>query len=138
MNRPRVVIDTGVYVSALLKPNSTPAAAVQFAFIQAEPLVSLDCLEELRQTLDSRKLRPVIRPEQAAELLSAIGKHRSIPVREAITACRDPKDDKFLSLAVAGDAECIVSGDNDLLVLHPFRGVAILRPSEFLARYAGR
>ena len=42
--------------------------------------------------------------------------------------CRDPKDDKFLELALNGKATHIVSGDEDLLVLHPFRGIPILTP----------
>lgn len=54
---------------------------------------------------------------------------------QAITACRDPKDDKFLSLAVAGQADVIVTGDEDMLTLNPFRGVAILTPQEFIERF---
>jgi putative PIN family toxin of toxin-antitoxin system len=53
---------------------------------------------------------------------------------EEINECRDPKDNKYLELAVAGQAECIVTGDNDLLVLHPFRGIDILTVQDFLAR----
>lgn len=49
-----------------------------------------------------------------------------------ITACRDPKDDKFLELAVSGRATHIISGDTDLLTLNPFRGIAILPPRAFL------
>lgn len=51
---------------------------------------------------------------------------------EATSACRDPKDDKFLELAVGGGAECIVSGDADLLALGPFRGIPMLTPQGFL------
>ncbi len=54
------------------------------------------------------------------------------PITETITACRDPKDDKFLELAVSGQADLIISSDNDLLVLHPFRGISILKPAAFL------
>ena len=46
--------------------------------------------------------------------------------------CRDSKDNKILELAVSGAADFVVSGDGDLLVLHPFRGISILRPREFL------
>ena len=55
-----------------------------------------------------------------------------IEVREPIVACRDPKDNKFLEVAVAGQAEYIVSGDEDLLVLDPFRGIRIVTPAELL------
>jgi predicted nucleic acid-binding protein len=49
-----------------------------------------------------------------------------------ITVCRDSNDDRFLDLAVAGRADALVTGDEDLLVLHPFEGIPIVRPVEFL------
>ena len=54
---------------------------------------------------------------------------------ESITACRDSKDNKFLELAVAANASCIITGDKDLLVLHPFKNIPILSSSEFLNRF---
>jgi len=53
---------------------------------------------------------------------------------QTVTACRDPKDNKFLEAALAGEADVLTTGDSDLLELHPFAGVEILRPAEFLAR----
>ncbi len=55
-----------------------------------------------------------------------------IPITESITVCRDPDDDKFLERAVSGNADYLVSRDDDLLALHPFREIPILRPAEFL------
>lgn len=55
-----------------------------------------------------------------------------------VRACRDPKDDKFLSLAVSGGADLILTGDKDLLDLHPFRGIAIVSPQQYLASIAER
>jgi len=52
-----------------------------------------------------------------------------------ISECRDPKDNKFLELAVAGNAYCIVTGDKDLLVLTPFRGIKIISPGDFLIQF---
>lgn len=56
-----------------------------------------------------------------------------VPIAETVRVCRDPKDDKILELAVNGRADYIVTGDDDLLVMNPFRGIAIIRPAEFLA-----
>jgi len=56
-----------------------------------------------------------------------------IEVHDVVTECRDPKDNKFLELALSGKGSHIVSGDLDLLVLHPFRGIAIVSPQSFLA-----
>ena len=50
-----------------------------------------------------------------------------------VTDCRNPKDDKYLELALAAGAETIVSSDDDLLVLLPWRGVRILRPADYLS-----
>ena len=50
----------------------------------------------------------------------------------SIPVCRDPKDDKYLALALAAKAKVIVTGDLDLLVLHPFQGIPILKSSDFL------
>lgn len=55
-----------------------------------------------------------------------------VTITQQIAICRDPKDDKFLELAMSGGADCIVSGDKDLLSLHPFQGIPIVRPDAFL------
>ncbi len=57
-----------------------------------------------------------------------------VDVTDVVTECRDPKDHKFLELALSGRATCIVTGDEDLLTLHPFRGIHILRPQGFLGQ----
>ncbi len=70
--------------------------------------------------------------ERTRFLADLLEKSAVIPITEPITVCRDPDDDKFLELAVSGNADYLVSGDNDLLALHPFRAIPILRPAEFL------
>jgi uncharacterized protein len=55
-----------------------------------------------------------------------------IDIIEKVQECRDPKDDKILELALNGQAQYIISGDKDLLVLNPFRGVKIFIAEEFL------
>lgn len=64
----------------------------------------------------------------AALLVSAV----LIEPNEQVSICRDPKDNKFLELAVSGKADFIVSGDEDLLELNPFREIRILKPADFL------
>ena len=53
------------------------------------------------------------------------------PVTVTLSDCRDPEDNKYLELAVSAQATCIVSGDQDLLVLHPYRSIPILTPKAF-------
>ena len=55
-----------------------------------------------------------------------------VAITATIKACRDATDDKFLELAVSGRAELVLSGDKDLLVLHPFRGIPIVAPAAFV------
>lgn len=59
-----------------------------------------------------------------------------VPIEERIAACRDPKDGKFLEVAVNGDADVIVSGDADVLVLNPFQEIPIVPPATFVQRAA--
>jgi len=56
-----------------------------------------------------------------------------VVVLESVTDCRDPDDNKFLELALSGKADLIITGDADLLSLHPWRGIAILSPADYLA-----
>lgn len=60
------------------------------------------------------------------------------PVTFETQICRDPDDDAILGTAVAGNADCIVTGDNDLLIIGRFRGVDIISPSEFVRYETGR
>jgi putative PIN family toxin of toxin-antitoxin system len=52
-------------------------------------------------------------------------------LHSTVEDCRDPDDNKFLELAVAVDAKAIITGDEDLLALDPWRGIRILRPAAF-------
>ena len=58
-----------------------------------------------------------------------------VPVVRLVRACRDARDDKFLEAAINGGADLLVTGDKDLLALHPFSGVEILTPAEYLTRW---
>ena len=55
-----------------------------------------------------------------------------VPIIQVVHDCRDPKDDKFLEVALNGRADVIITGDADLLALHPWREIAILTPAEYL------
>jgi len=87
----------------------------------------------LNDVLQRKGFEKYITEEERMEFLSAFVRDGVwVEIVERVVACRDPKDDKFLELAVNGKAICIVSGDEDLLVLHPFRGIAIVSPRQFL------
>ena len=56
-----------------------------------------------------------------------------VEIPGTLRVCRDPDDDKLLEVAVIGRADCLVTGDQDLLILNPFQGIPILTPAGFLA-----
>jgi putative PIN family toxin of toxin-antitoxin system len=96
-------------------------------------LLSYAILTELFEVLHRKEFRRYIDEEDIRRFLAALTREAEwIDVHAQIAACRDPKDDKFLSLAVSGQATHIVTGDADLLALHPFQGIPILSPGAFL------
>ena len=90
-------------------------------------------VEVLRRDKFDRYLKRKTREEFLKALLQ---KSIFVEVTEIIQACRDAKDDKFLELAVSGNASHLVSGDEDLLVLNPFRGIPIVTAKQFLESLA--
>ena len=129
----RVVFDTNVLISALIRSDAPPALAFDRARMHCLLLSSNACLDELRTRLYKPKFARYFSRQEADMLLETYALSAEIlPVTEEIVACRDPKDDKFLEIAVAGQAHCIISGDPDLLVLNPFRDIAIITPRDFL------
>jgi putative PIN family toxin of toxin-antitoxin system len=134
----RAVIDTGVLVSALIHRHGTTSEVLRaLRDVQFTAVYSTDLLVEIIDVLGRPALRAKyhVEPDDIAALINLIRLRGDLVTpANKVTACRDPKDDKFLEAALAGGADCIVSGDADLLDLTPFEGIPILRPAEFLAR----
>ncbi|MFM8291333.1 MAG: putative toxin-antitoxin system toxin component, PIN family [Planctomycetia bacterium] len=129
----RFVCDTNVVVSALLLLGSPPRRAFDAARQHGQLLVSEATLEELDDVLRRPKLTGYVSEEQRLEFLAAyIRDAEDVVVTARLRECRDPKDDKFLELAIEGRATHIISGDRDLVTLSPFRGIVILTPVDFL------
>jgi len=107
--------------------------AVDRAQREGAILLSYAVLAELFEVLHREKFQRYIDEEDIRRFLAALTREAVwVDVDVEVTACRDPKDDKFLSLAVSGSATHIVTGDADLLVLHPFRGIEIVSPGAFV------
>jgi uncharacterized protein len=137
MNEHRIVIDTGIAVSAVLLPASVPRRAFDAAAARGKLLVSEATVAELDEVLRRPKFNKYISEEKRLEFLAAlIQVAEEVEITESVTACRDPEDNKFLELAVCGKATCILTGDQDLLVLNPFRDVPILTAAQFLESLA--
>ncbi len=135
----RAVFDTNVLVSALLFEHTTPAQAFFSTMTQGEFLISSSLVDEISRIVYRPKFDRYITDSQREDfLISLVQTGVLIEVTETINACRDPKDNMILELAVSGKADVIVTGDSDLLVLHPFREIAILNPQTFLVNYLSR
>ncbi|HEX4111218.1 MAG TPA: putative toxin-antitoxin system toxin component, PIN family [Stellaceae bacterium] len=134
----RVVFDTNVFISAVLKDNSLPALAVNIVE-QRDTLLKSDATEQqLFEVLTRPYLAPLLAPASIARLKALFVVAELISISQRVVACRDSTDDKFLELAINGRAELIVTGDRDLLVLDPFRNIPIVTPATFVQQIAQR
>ena len=131
------VFDTNCLVSASILPNSSMRHAFDKAVKLGSIASSQEVFEEYMQVLFSRKFdKYFISDEERLFIINLVGtKLRVFSPTEIINDCRDPKDNKILELAVAANASSIITGDKDLLVLHPFRGIPILNATDFLNNF---
>lgn len=129
----RWVVDTNALISHLLLPGSVPAQAVRKALSSGDLLVSDTTLLELAGVLARPKFSKYLSDQERREFFQLLSRVAiRIEILRPITACRDPKDDKFLELAMSGRADAVITGDADLLALHPFFGIPILSSKAFL------
>ena len=130
-----IIFDASAVVSAALKIDSIPGRALLHAEEADVFALSIAVDREIAAVLTRPKFARAIPLERRTRVLDIL-RNAAIwfdPIVR-IADCRDPKDDKYLELALASSAETIVSGDDDLLVLHPWRGVRIMNPADYLAQ----
>jgi hypothetical protein len=135
----RVVLDVNVWISGLLW-GGIPGQVLRLARSKKITILASDALFlELETTLRREKFQPRIqkRGYTVDDLMSvAKGFSEFYPnTNVEIAELRDPKDNKILAVALAANAEAIVTGDLDLLVLKEFQGIPIVTPQDFLSRY---
>jgi putative PIN family toxin of toxin-antitoxin system len=134
----RVVFDTSTLVSAALRPDSVPFQALHTAFRFCDVCASRGTLAELKTVLTRTKVRRYLPDDLRRQFVEMMENHvRLFVVRDEevwaeLPACRDPKDNQFLTLAFACEANAIVTSDDDLLVLDPWGEIRILRAAGFL------
>lgn len=135
----RIVFDTSTLIGAAMREGSIPDQALTKALGSCELCSSQATLDELAKVLERDKFDAYMDRTSRRAFVELIHRRtRLIAVdqdgeQSIEPPCRDLKDNKFLALALTAEAEVIVSSDDDLLVLHPWRGVSIVSPRDFIA-----
>lgn len=137
MKAERLVIDSNVWIAALISPAGTARQLVDAVLdCDIDILMSEATFAELVSRLDRPKF-DLYREREAwnlflSELVELALWHEDTGTANGI--CRDADDDKFLALAVTGQADAIISGDRHLLELVAYEGIPVLTPAQFLRR----
>ncbi len=129
-----IVFDASAVVSAALRENSVPERALLRAEAADLFALSAEVDAEIAEVLGRPRFAKAVTAARCLRILDILrGSAVWFIPATRVTDCRDAKDNKYLDLALAASAGTIVSGDADLLVLHPWRGVRILKPAAYLA-----
>ena len=132
-----VLIDTNVLISAVIIKGSIPDLAVRKALLNNTAIRSVATTRELASILRKKKFDRYFRNEYERDIFINlyINKAQLIEVTRNVSVSRDPSDNMWLELALSGKAECVITGDPDLLILSPFEKITIITPKYFLDRY---
>jgi len=133
MTLSRFVLDTNVLVSAALFTQSKPATVLRRVQDSGVLLISVEILNELKEVLKREKFdRYVTKSFRRNFQIVLTRRSTLIEPQPTVNICRDPKDNHILDLAISGQANFIITGDDDLLVLNPFEDIVILTPDDWL------
>lgn len=131
----RIVVDTNFWVSYLLKPGAPFSGLAKRIQEHHTPLYSYASLSELAEVLAREKFRKYLDRKDIRAFLKCFEEMgEEVNVTSAVSVCRDVKDNMILALAIDGRAEAIITGDKDLLILHPHDGIPILTPADALTK----
>lgn len=138
----RVVFDTSTMIGAALKVGSKPHQALMLALEFCVLYGSEQMIAELSEVLNRSYFDRYLTQPDRDRFLAMIRKNVEtywVDETAAVSLeppCRDVSDNFILALALAAQADAIVSSDQDLLVLHPWRGIAIMTPAQFVEQFA--
>lgn len=133
----RFIFDTNTLISAFLLSNQTTAARAWYRAAEiGQIIVSDETIAEFADVFIRPKFDKYL---SSAKRLTIIEDFKTITKAfrptETVSICRDEKDNKYLELALTAQADCIITGDADLLVLHPFEYIPILSAAGFLKNF---
>ncbi len=134
----RAVFDTSSLVGAVLRPASVPRRALMLAVARMQLCASPFTLRELEEVIARPVFDRYLDAAARHEFVALYRRHARIfevqPDEESrlTRSCRDPRDNKFLALAIVASADVIVSSDDDLLTMTPYQQISILKPTDFI------
>ncbi|TXT37834.1 MAG: putative toxin-antitoxin system toxin component PIN family [Comamonadaceae bacterium] len=132
-SKPRIILDTNIIISGILFKGKAIRSLLLLALNEYQLVFSQTTWDELATVMQRdgfEKNMPLgARLRVLAELASNV---ELVHSTSCVTDCRDPKDNKFLYLALDAKVTTIITGDSDLLVLHPYKGIAIYSPADFM------
>jgi putative PIN family toxin of toxin-antitoxin system len=130
----RVIVDTSTLIGALLRKRSVPNQVLLWVFEHCSIYASPSTLQELAQVVRRPGFDKYASFADRMAFFEAYADRASVVIPQIlVTDCRDPKDNKFLELALHIQADVLVTSDDDLLTLNPWRGIAVLSPTDFMA-----
>jgi putative PIN family toxin of toxin-antitoxin system len=132
----RAVIDTGVLISAFAF-GGVPEKAVKKAFAETDLYISLALLKEYREVPLALEREKKITPHQLKALISGLASIAAQAIvvypRKKLSLCRDPQDNMLLECCLAAKADFLITGDKDLLDMHPLPfQLNIVSPRKFI------
>ena len=137
----KAVFDTNIFLRALINPHSRCGRLLDELVADYELILSPAIIYEILEVLRRPKLRakfPQITQLQIVHIIFLFEQAQVVEPPEIPSASRDAKDDKFLACAVYASVDYLVTEDKDLLVLHPYQGIQICQPAEFISLLEAR
>jgi putative PIN family toxin of toxin-antitoxin system len=133
MKKYKVVVDTNIFISAFLGSKNAKLIVRDIFTDQYLLIISHEQLQEIKTVLQRPKFGKYIHPHELDELLNLLSLKTIVPSNYgSINDCRDAKDNMILEAAVYGNVDFIITGDEDLLTLHPYRWIKILSQTAFI------
>jgi len=127
----KVVIDTNIWISYLLG-SLLQGLDEKILSKEVKVVVSEEMLKELSEVSSRPKFKDIFTTKRIKELFSLLDSYAIVVFpSQKVDACRDKKDNFLLEVALEGETDYLITGDEDLLVLNPFHGIKIIRPKDF-------
>ena len=127
----KVIVDTNIWISFLIGKNLKGLQE----YIDSQTIIIITCneqIQELTEVFKKPKIKKYFSPEQIGEFFDLLGESSvNVIIKTKTELCRDLKDNYLLSLAIDSNADFLITGDNDLLILTSVENTKIIKFIDF-------